>query len=115
MKPFKDYDKTQAYANREVLPPGGYVLKIGGVKYESGSGRSDQIVLRFDIDEGEYNGYFQRNYDEQNTEDKKWKGTYRIWVPSDDGSEQDGWSKRRFKTIMNAFEDSNPGYSWDWD
>ena len=31
MKPFKDYDKTQAYAEYERLPKGGYVLTVLGV------------------------------------------------------------------------------------
>ena len=116
MKAFKDYDKTEAYSERRTLPPGGYVLRILNVKYEKGNnGRSDQIVLSFDIDEGEFIGFFDRDYAAQNFENKKWKGKTRIWVPEDDGSEKDNWTKRRFKTIMNAFEDSNPGYTWNWD
>lgn len=116
MKAFKDYDKVEAYTERQTLPAGGYVLRILHVKYEAGnSGKSDQIILSFDINEGEYLGFFDRNYAAQTQEDKKWKGTYRIWVPADDGSEKDNWTKRRFKTIINAFEDSNPGYSWNWD
>lgn len=116
MKAFKDYDKTKAYTEKEVLPAGGYVLRILHVKYEAGTnGNSDQIVLSFDIAEGEYLGFYDRNYAAQTQEDKKWKGTYRFWVPSDDGSEKDEWTKRRFKTIIMAFEDSNPGYFWNWD
>lgn len=114
MKPFKDYDKVDPYANKEKLVPGGYVLRIEGVKYETKPGVSDQIILSFDIYEGEFKDFFMKNWIDQTQEDKKWKGTYRIWIPTDDGSETDGWSKRRFKTIMNAFEDSNPGYAWDW-
>lgn len=36
-------------------------------------------------------------------------------VPKDDGTEQDGWTKRRFKTFTEALEESNPGYHFDWD
>ena len=38
----------------------------------------------------------------------------RIYVPKDDGSEKDLWTKRKFKAIIQAIEDSNPGYHWDW-
>lgn len=116
MKAFKDYEKVEAYSEKKILPPGGYVLRILHVKYEEGNaGKSDQIILSFDIAEGEQLGFFDREYAAQTQEDKKWKGTFRIWIPSDDGSEKDNWTKRRFKTIMNAFEDSNPGFSWNWD
>ena len=36
-------------------------------------------------------------------------------MPNDDGTEQDGWTKRKFKTFTDALEDSNPGYHFDWD
>lgn len=116
MKKFKDYETTQAYANAERLPIGGYVIKIENVKFEEGTnGMSDRIALMFDIAEGEFKGFFRTNYENQTQEDKKWKGTYRIYCPKDDGSEQDTWTKRRFKTIMEAFEDSNPNFTWNWD
>lgn len=116
MKKFNDYETTQAYTNAERLPIGGYVIKIENVKLEEGTnGMSDRIALMFDIADGEFKGFFRKNYENQTQEDKKWKGTYRIYCPKDDGSEQDVWTKRRFKTIMEAFEDSNPGFVWNWD
>ena len=116
MKAFKDYDKVKTYGDGMKLPVGGYVLKILNVKYQQGGkGVSDQIILSFDIAEGEYAGFYQKQYKSQDGEDKKWKGTYRLWVPSDDGSQEDEWTKRRFKTVMCAFEDSNDGFHWDWD
>ena len=71
--------------------------------------------MSFDIEEGEYKGFFANNYRAQTQEDKKWKGTYRLRVPKDDGSEQDNWTMRRFKTVISAFEESNSGYHWNWD
>lgn len=112
----KSYEEAKAYAEAERLSAGGYVLKIEDVKYEEGrEGKSDVIIFRFDIAEGEYAGFFRKNFEENTQEDKKWKGTYRLYVPKDDGSEQDAWTMKRFKTVMNAFEDSNSGYHWDWD
>ena len=116
MKAFKDYDSTKAYTKAERLPVGGYVLKILSVKIEDGqNGNSDQMVISYDIAEGDFAGFYQKNYSAQQGEDKKWKGTTRIWLPKDDGSEQDGWTKRKFKTFIVSVEDSNDGFHWDWD
>lgn len=116
MKKFNDYETTQSYSTSEKLPVGGYVLKIENVRYEEGqNGNSDRIQMMFDIAEGEQKGFFRKQYEYQTSEDKKWKGTVAIYVPKDDGTEQDGWTKKSFKTIMENFEASNPGYSWNWD
>lgn len=117
MKKFSNYEETQAYTNGgEKLPAGGYVLKVENVRYENGqNGNSDRIVLMFDIAEGEQKDFYRKQYDSQTSEDKKWKGTMQIYVPKDDGSEQDNWSKRKFKTIMEDFEASNGTYKWNWD
>lgn len=114
MKKLNGYDEMQPYTDQERLPIGGYILKILDVKYQENDW-GDVIVLSFDIEEGDHRGFFKANYKAQTQEDKKWKGTYRIRVPKDDGSEQDNWTMRRFKTIMSNFEDSNNGYRWNWD
>ncbi len=116
MKAWNGYGETKAYTDNERLPIGGYVLRVVNVRLDEGkNGGSDVLVIAFDVAEGEQAGFFKRNFDNQTQEDKKWKGTYRLYNPKDDGSEQDNWTKRRFKTVMEAFESSNPGYHWDWD
>ena len=116
MKAFNGYEKTQAYTSAPKLPVGGYVLKILAVKIEDGQGgNSDQMVISYDIAEGEETGFYQKNYAAQTGEDKRWKGTKRLWLPKDDGSEQDEWTKKKFKTFIVNVEDSNDGYHWDWD
>lgn len=114
MKRLNGYEKAQGYSDSERLPAGGYILRILNVDYVTND-HGDTIVLSFDIEEGEQKGFFAANYKLQTGEDKKWKGTYRIRIPKDDGSEQDEWVMRRFKTIIGNFEDSNPGYQWNWD
>lgn len=117
MKPINNYDKVQGYANGATqLPIGGYILKITGVRYENGqNGGSDRIVIAFDVAEGEYAGFFKKKFDSDMNEDKKWKGTTSLYVPKEDGSEQDNWTMRKMKTFTNALEDSNQNYHWDWD
>ena len=68
----------------------------------------------FDIVEGEHKDFFKKQYEANTSEDKKWKGRKSIYVPKDDGSEKDGWTKNTFAKWVNGFEDSNSGYKWDW-
>ena len=114
MRPFKDYDKTQAYSDYERLPKGAYILTVLGVSMGRWQSGDEYIQISCDILEGDYNGFFAKRYKEDKREDKKWGCNYNLAVPKDDDSERDGWAKRRFKTVMNAFEDSNAGYHWDW-
>jgi hypothetical protein len=124
----KAYQEAQAYSAGDglKLPVGNYKIKILDVKYEDNSGKksakgtqiSDSINIRFDIAEGEFKDYYQQKYDfaaQNHPDDAKWKGTFRIYVPRDDGTEEDGWTMRSFKTATTALEDSNKGYVWDWD
>ena len=114
MKTLNGYAQAQTYTESERLPVGGYVLKILDVK-EVVSEWGNTIVISFDIEEGDYKNFFRDNYKNQTGEDKKWKGVYRLRVPKEDGTEQDEWTMRRFKTVIVNIEESNQGYSWDWD
>ena len=114
IKKFGDYEKTQSYGDFERLPKGGYVLKIQNVEVCQGN-RGEYLKIAVDIDGGDWHGYFLKDWKAQQTEDKKWHGYYLLSIPEDDGSEQDGWTKRKFKTFTEALEESNPGYHFDWD
>lgn len=114
MKKFNNYDETKTYTEKEKLPKNAYVLKVintAEVIYSWGS----VLKIDFDIAEGERAGFYKRDYDNQIQEDKKWKGSFRLSVPKDDGSEKDAWTKSRFKTAMENFEKSNSGFKWNWD
>ncbi|MBQ6578991.1 MAG: hypothetical protein IJL91_14800 [Bacteroidales bacterium] len=114
IKQFGDYANTKAYGNFPSLPKGGYVMKIMGAKVENGK-YGQYVEISMDIAEGEYKDFFTKEYQNQTGEDKKYHCRYFLNVPLDDGSEKDGWTKRRFKTFTEALEDSNAGYSFDWD
>lgn len=115
MKKFSGYAETTTFTERPRLPIGGYILKILNAEeltYSWGS----VLKIDFDIAEGEHKDFYKKDYAAQTQEDKKWKGSFRLNVPKDDGSEQDAWTKSKFKTIIEgAIEVSNPGYKWNWD
>lgn len=113
MERLKGYEKASVITEQERLPVGGYVLKILDAE-ELKNDYGKTLKISFDIAEGDFKDFFAKNYKQQTGEDKRWKGTYRLRVPKDDGSEQDEWTMRRFKTVMHNIEDSNPGYQWDW-
>lgn len=114
IKQFKDYSTTRGYSDAQQLPRGGYVCRIIGAKIEEGN-YGQTVKIAYDIAEGEFAGYFKEQFDDNPNEDKKWPGVYLLNVPTDDGSQQDGWTKRKFRTFTDALEDSNPGYHFDWD
>lgn len=114
IKRFNDYDKTQSYSDYQQLPKGGYVLIIRDTEICENS-RGQYVKIRCDIAEGEFAGFYDNEYRNQQSEDKKWHCNYLLNVPADDGTEQDGWTKRRFKTVIEALEESNSGYHFDWD
>lgn len=113
MKSFNGFEAKQS-GGREILPAGGYVAKIleaKEVSYEWGS----VIQISFDVAEGPHKDFFAADYKQQDKEDRKWRGTFRLRLPKDDGTEQDDWTKRSFGNAVWAIEASNVGYHFDWD
>ena len=119
MQQFNGYNeaKEQAkYSGGGRLPAGAYACKIIGVKLTPANGdKSGFITIQFDITDGEYKDFFQKQFKENTRDDKKYKGKATIYLPKDDGSERDGWTKNNFAKWTNALEESNKGYTWDWD
>ncbi len=113
MKMYSDV-KAEPNKGREILPAGGYVAKIMDAQVEN-TQYGDRLVISFDVSEGDFRGLFEKDYRGQVQEDKKWRGVYRMYLPKDDGTEKDGWSKRTLGGVIWAVESSNPGYHWDWD
>lgn len=111
---WNDYDKVKGYSDFEQLPKGGYVVKILGVSIGQTGDFRQYLKLSCDIVEGEYANYFTNQYKNNQNEDKKWICNLLQNLPVDDGSERDGWTKKAFRTMIDALEDSNPGFHWDW-
>ena len=113
MNKFTNWENVKASTEKEILPKGGYVVKILDAKqvdYDWGS----KLEVSVDIIEGEFKDFYANDYRAQQQEDKKWKGVLRQYIAKDDGSEKDEWTKSSFKAMTDSIEDSNSGYHWDW-
>lgn len=119
MKKFSGYEdakKNAEYSGSKQIPVGAYVCKVMAVRYDAAiDDQSDRITIQFDVAEGDQKDFFREQYNANTSEDKKWKGRTTIYLPKDDGSEKDTWTKNNFARWTKAFEDSNNGYVWDWD
>lgn len=105
--------KAEKTTSSIPLPKGGYVAKIMGaevMEYSWGS----QLVVSFDIAEGEQEGFFEKQYRSNPNEDKKWKGNFRLTIPEESSPYFDS-NSRQFNNFMYALEDSNVGYHFDWE
>lgn len=100
----------------EPLAPGAYVCSILGAKVED-TQYGQRLIFQVDVIEGEAAGYFQKQYQAgaTNAYENKYKGVYRLNVPTGDGSERDGWSINKFNSTMGAIEMSNPGFRFSFD
>lgn len=108
-----NWNSVQEFTDRPRLPLGAYVTQIvKGTVVPSDFG--EQLCILFDISEGEHKDYFKKDFETSTLAVKKWKGVLRLWLPKDDGSEKDEWTKRTLKGFTTAVEKSNPGYVWDW-
>ena len=119
MKKFNNWENVKAASEFVPLPAGGYIIELKNAKVKEYKNQNGDAFERFeiaiDIAEGEFKDYYANDYCNQTNEDKKWKGVLRLYMPKEDGSEQDEWTKSRFKSFIEAVEDSNPGFHWDWD
>ena len=109
-----NWNEVQEFTDRPKLPLGAYVCKVKQVAFQSND-YGEQLCVLFDIVEGEFKGFFDADFKASTIANKKWKGVLRQFIPKDDGSEKDEWTKSSFKGMVTAFEKSNPGYQWNWD
>ena len=109
-----NWDNVQIFSDRPKLPVGAYVCRIKKASVQN-NGYGDKLCVLFDIEDGEYSGYFSEEFKANQREDKKWKGVLRQFIPKDDGSDKDEWTKSAFKGLITSIENSNRGYTWNWD
>lgn len=114
IKGYSEVDVTEIGSKPKEIVPGGYVLRIANAKTEHRDANTVIIKLMFDIEEGEYKGYYKALYDYnksgQYAEQAKWKGILNIWYPVDNGDpERFKKDVANFKRTITAINDSNPG------
>lgn len=109
-----DWENVQAFSKRRKLPVGAYVCKIKQASVKN-TEWGDQLNVLYDIEDGEYAGFYADDFNQQPPENKKWKGILRFWLPKEDGSEKDGFTKRKLKAFITTVESSNRGFAFNWD
>lgn len=117
IKKFSDYEQIPTYdGGFKAIVPGGYICKVINVKVEDFATCSI-LKVAFDIIEGEFAQYYTQrfNYAKSQNANAKWNGVFDVFIPKDDGSEKDGYTKQAFKRFTTSIERSNQGYIWNWD
>ena len=115
MKPINNWSEIkEAGGQIENLPAGAYICDIKQCR-EVGNknGNGTHLEIMFDVCRGDYRGWFERDWNLQNREDKYWRGIIRQNIPDETSPKYDvqcGF----FKRFTNNIEASNPGYHWDW-
>ena len=109
-----NWNEVKEFSDRQKLPLGAYVCKVKRATVQANE-FGEQLCILFDIAEGEFSGFYNDDFNANTNANKKWKGVLRQFLPKDDGSEKDEWTKSSFKGMTTSFEKSNPGYVWNWD
>lgn len=114
---FKDYDEIQVFEGGAQLPVGGYELTIVGAKVEQFT-NCEILKIAFDVvNHEQFSGFYANRFKSAKAQnpDAKWGGVFDVFIPKDDGSELDGYTKQAFKRFITSVEKSNEGYVWNWD
>lgn len=109
-----NWNEVKEPSDRRKLPLGAYVCRVKKATVQN-TDYGQQLCILFDIEDGEYAGYYAEDYNSNTYDNKKWKGVLRLWLPKNDGSDKDEWTKSTLKGMVTAFEKSNTGYRWNWD
>lgn len=113
MKKLQGYETAKIISGEStLLPKGGYIAKIMDCK-EILTATAHYLSFSFDIAEGEHKDHYTKLWRLSTDENKRWKGNYNAFVPSSDNPYYEN-NLSRFKTMISDFEESNPGFHWDW-
>ena len=107
-----DWDTTEAFTGEfKQIKPGGYVCRILAAKTELTKTRKEQLVIMFDIVEGEFKDFYRDQYEKKHAKnaDAQWSGVYRQLT----GGEANK-TNPFFKGMIASIESSNNGYTWNW-
>lgn len=121
MKPtYSNFEAKKSNGFLELPPVGAYVAEIKQVRLVEADGKMqnrDVIELMIDITEGEYANRYMDFFTEQRErfgDTVKYKGVFRL-TPPIDGEEGFEWRQSVFQGNLWCVQQSNAGYTWDWD
>lgn len=108
------YDKSKRRKSFSQLPKGAYVIKIMDAKEDKWPSGDACVKIAFDIAEGEHAGFYQKVFDGNTNEDRKWPAdaVFTLNVPSDN-SQDYVWTN--WNTFFADLEDSNAGFVFGGD
>lgn len=94
----------------KALPIGAYecIIRKAEVYTNSKTGK-ESFKVEVDIASGEYKGYFQKRFDNNNNSTKTWDNNSTRYLAFE------GDNTAYFKGFITCVENSNPGYTWNWD
>ena len=94
----------------KALPIGAYecVIKEANIHKNQETGK-ESFRVAVDIASGEYKDYYQNRYDSNNNANKKWDNNATRYLAFQ------GDNVAYFKGFITSIENSNVGYTWDWD
>ena len=112
MEKIENWEKIEAKGinDFEGLKEGAYVCKILDAReYTSETTGNKSLKVCVDICDGEYKDYFKKIYENNPNEDKKWDNNATKYLGLSESSQP------FFKGFITVVENSNKGYTWNWD
>ena len=108
------YDKSKRRKTFSQLPKGAYVVKIMNAREDRWPSGDTCVKIAFDIAEGDYAGFYQKIYDGNQNEDKKWPldAVFTLNIPTDNSKDY-VWTN--WNTFFSDLEDSNAGFVFSGD
>ena len=108
------YNRNNRRQSFQQLPKAAYVIKILSAKVARTASGFDQIVIAFDIAEGEYKDFYKSMYDRNTSEDKKWPNdaVFRLTIPYTNCPD---YVVTNYDTFFADLEDSNNGFVFGGD
>ena len=112
MEKISNWNEVEAKGMEDFksLPIGAYecVIKEANVHKNEETGK-ETFRVAVDIASGDYKGYYQKRYDSNTNDDKKWDNNATRYLAFQ------GDNAAYFKGFITCVENSNVGYTWNWD
>ena len=108
------YNRNNRRRTFEPLPKAAYVVRIMSAKLAKTQSGSVQLVIAFDIAEGEYKDFYKGQFDRNTSEDKKWPNDaiFRLTIPYDGCQD---YIVTNYDSFFADLEDSNDGFVFSGD